>query len=248
MQTIDRLARILRAISDAPDGLTLSEVASEAELPSPTVHRFLKSLGDAGFVERKELTKRYAGGPVLIRLGLAAQAADVSGHTEEGGLRTLRDRWQECFYLSSYIDGDVVCVRSTETTDPLRMSIFVSVGRRLPMHSSAAAKAILAYQTRAVAKDFLARAPFDRYTGFTITERDQIVSDLVQTRSQGYAVCDQEMEIGVAALAVPIFDPRGAVGRSLGVIAPRERLLSERRHELLDHMRETATTMGHALP
>src|SRR5579871_5744825 len=145
VQTIDRVSRILRAVTEAPNGLTLSEVATVTELPSPTVHRFLKSLVDAGFVERKELTKRYGYGPVLIQLGLAARSADYGAESEENGLRKLRDRWQECFYLSMQIDGSVVCVRSTETTDPIRMSIFVSVGRRLPMHSSAAAKAIVAY-------------------------------------------------------------------------------------------------------
>jgi DNA-binding IclR family transcriptional regulator len=247
MQALDRFSRILKAIMEAPDGLTLSEVAASAELPSPTVHRFLKGLSDAGFVERHAASKRYRHGPAITRLALAASAADFIGETEQSGLRALRDRWQECFYFSALIDGDVVCVRSTETTDPVRMGIFVSIGRRLAVHSSAAAKAIMAYQPRQTVEEFLEAAPFDRYTPFTLTQRQELVADLIETRKRGYAVCDQEMEIGVAALALPVFDSRGNVGRSLGVIAPRDRLLLEQQDELLEDMRNTAATLGHAL-
>ena len=247
MQALNRIVKILRAVAEAPEGLTLSEVAEAASLPSATAYRFLKDLANEGLVERQALTKRYRYGPGFVRLALSIKAADFMSDTEEAELRSLRDRWQDCFYLSALLDADVVCVRSTETNDPVRMGIFVSIGRRLAPHSSAAAKAIIAYQPRVTIDSVLAREPLERYTPYTLTRPAEILADLAQARKRGYAICDQEMEIGVAAIAVPVFDARNSVNRSIGVIALRDRILGDERDELVEDMQRAASALSHAL-
>jgi IclR family transcriptional regulator, acetate operon repressor len=247
VQALNRIVTILRAVAEAPEGLTLSEVASAASLPSATAYRFLKDLAEEGLVERQTLTKRYRYGPGLTRLALSIKAADFMSDTEESELRALRDRWQDCFYVSALLDGDVVCIRSTETNDPVRMGIFVSIGRRLAIHSSAAAKAIMAHQPRSNVESRLSQEALERFTPHTLTNPTEILADLSQTRKRGYAVCDQEMELGVAALAVPVFDARNAVSRSVGVIALRDRILGDRRQQLLEDMHHAAAALGHAL-
>jgi DNA-binding IclR family transcriptional regulator len=247
VQALNRIVSILRAVADAPDGLTLSEVAHAASLPSATAYRLLRDLAQEGLVERQALSKRYKYGPAFARLALSIQAADFMSDAEETALRALRDRWQDCFYLSALLDGDVVCVRSTETNDPARMSIFVPIGRRLAIHSSAAAKAIMAYQSHSTIAARLSGGSLERYTPQTLTDPGAIVADLAQTKKRGYAVCDQEMEPGVAALAVPVFDSRSAVTRSVGVIALRERIIGDQQDQLVEDMHRAAGAIGHAL-
>jgi DNA-binding IclR family transcriptional regulator len=246
MQTVDRLVTILQRVSADPRGLTLSELARQAGLAPATCHRLLAALASSGMVERDSSTKRWRPGVGLVRIAAAVSPSAGFGALVDPVLVELRDHWQECFYFSNLTDGQVVCVRSVETTEPHRISVSVPLGRRMALHASAAAKAILAHLTEDEARRLLDASPFEHFTRHTLTSTEAVLADLEATRVRGFAVCDQEMELGVAAYAAVLAGPPGEAPRSLGVIGHRERLGTRLRNGLLDALLSAAEELSAA--
>jgi DNA-binding IclR family transcriptional regulator len=240
MQAIERILRIIETIGSSPTGLTLSEVHRATGLSPATCHRLLASLCDTHLLERDASSKRYRAGIGLIRLAASVNPSTALVPSADMALRALRDRWQECFYLAVLANDSVVCLESVETTEPNRMGVYLRLGYQLSVHGSASARAILAFVPEDVAKRVLQKDNFEKYTEFTKTKRAALASELEATRKRGYAVCDQELEIGVVAFATPVLDISGEPTRSIGVIGPRERLLAMVDDGLIDDMLASA--------
>lgn len=242
MQIIDRVGTIIEHLAEAPHGLTLSEVSAATGLSPGTCHRLLGGLQQARLAQRDESSLRWQPGLGLVRI--AAALNRQTGVTNiDRALESLRDEWQECFYVAVWTEEAVVCIRSVETTDMNRVSVSVPLGRRFPLHASASAKAILAQLPRAASREKLTHSPRSRFTDWTLTRLVDIEKDLVRTRERGYAICDQEIETGVVAYAVPLLGPHGEL-RSLGVIGPRERLIDVSEHGLLRALADAAADLG----
>jgi len=243
--TVDKALAILSAVAASSNGLTLSAIARSAGLSPATCHRLLRTLMRRQFVAR-DGSGQYRHGIGLLKLAAAVTSSSVLGEPTEAILRSLRDRWQECFYLSVLVDDAVVCLRSVATTDPNRMGVYVPLGRRFPPHAAAAAKVILAFGRDGLAQRLLAKEDLVAFTRFTHTAEEEIHNELEATRERGYAICDQEMEIGVIAFAVPVAVADGDVVWSLGVIGPRERLLAALEEGLIGEMVASAGLLGSA--
>ena len=241
--SVDKALSILTEVAGSSNGLTLSVIARKAGLSPATCHRLLRTLARRQLVLR-DSSGQYRQGIGLLKLAAAVTSSSVLGEPTEAILRSLRDRWQECFYLSVLVDGEVVCIRSVATTDPNRMGVYVPLGRRFPAYAAAAAKAILAFGPPELAKRALANEELVPFTRFTNTSRDKVLSELQLTRQRGHAVCDQEMEIGVIAFAVPVVVGNGDVVWSLGVIGPRERLVGSVHEGLIREMMASASLLG----
>lgn len=247
MQTIDRIVEIMERVSESPTGLTLSQLSGATGLAPATCHRLLKALGKSRLLDRDETTKRWRPGIGLVRIATSVSPSAGFGPLVDPLLTALRDRWQECFYLANLTDGQVVCVRSVETTDPNRMSVRVPLGRRMAIHASAAAKAILAELTAEEAGRLLGAAPCEPITRYTLRTPEAVIADLEVCRDRGYAICDQEMELGVAAYAAVIQGPPGEAPRSLCVIGPRERLRARAREGMIDALLQAAVDLSRTM-
>ena len=242
MQIIGRVAMILEQLAHAPQGMTLSELSASTSLAPGTCHRLLAGLQEARLADRDEASLRWRPGLGLVRI-----ASTLNNRRGEASidrvLEGLRDRWQECFFVSVLTEEAVVCIRSVETTDPNRVSVTVPPGRRLPLHASASGKAIVAAVPKATGRAMLTATRRTRFTDSTLTRLADIDRDLASTRERGYAVCDQELETGVLAYAVSFRDPQDEL-RSLGVIGPRERLIEHGEAGLLRALIDAGADLG----
>jgi IclR family transcriptional regulator, acetate operon repressor len=247
VQTIERVVLILERVAEAPGGLTLSQLSSATGLAPATCHRLLKALDASGLVARDATTRRWRPGLGLVRIASSVSPSSGFGALAEPTLFALRDRWQECFYLANITDSEVVCVRTVETTDPNRMSVRVPLGRRMPLHAAASAKVILAHLTEDEARILLEAAGCPPITRFTLSSVAAVLADLKKVHDRGYAICDQEMELGVAAYATVISAPPGESPRSLCVIGPRERLRARAREGMIDALMVAAVDLSYAM-
>jgi DNA-binding IclR family transcriptional regulator len=243
LQAVTRIVSVLTAVTRAADGATLSEIARDTGLSPATCYRILNALVAADLLGRDSATKRFHIGLGLVRLVASPSPVGLVERSAEAALEALRDRWQECFFVCALVDDEIVCLKSAQTSHPNRMGVTVPVGRRLPA-PSASAKAILAARSPAEQKTLLRSTGLQQYTPFTKTSVRVVLADLSSVKTRGYAICDQEMEIGAMALAVPITDSTGLVTRSLGVVGPRERLQAETHEGLLEEMRTSAELLS----
>jgi IclR family acetate operon transcriptional repressor len=233
MQIISRTVSILEEVARRPDGGGLVEIANATSLPAATCHRLLAALAEDELVQRDPLTRRYSVGPGLVQLaGMVTQIG--RGASIEAGMAALRDRWRECFFLASVVDDAIICVRSLPTVDPNRMTVTVPLGQPILAHLPPARRERL----------IAAGGGMVRFTDKSIVDAEDFESEMVRIRERGYAICDEESEIGAATIAVPIVLPDGEVRSALGTIGPRDRIVSLVEEGMIDDMTRTAEVIA----
>jgi DNA-binding IclR family transcriptional regulator len=199
IQVIARTAEILRILRAAPGGLSQAELGDHIGLARSTVHRLLTALQDEGLVEAVTPRGRYRLGPAITRIAGAAWRGSL------GDLHPLLDQ------LARQADETVnlsVLARGTATiADQVpgaqRLRAVSAVGETLPLHATAAGKALLAAMTTAARQQALP-ATLARLTPATITARPALDAELGRIRAQGYATDHEEHTDGVCAIAVSL--------------------------------------------
>lgn len=244
MQIISRTVSILEEVARRPEGGGLVEIANATSLPAATCHRLLAALAEDDLVQRDPLTRRYSVGSGLVQLsGMVTQIG--RGASIEAGMTALRDRWRECFFLASVVDDAIICVRSLPTIDANRMTVTVALGQPMAPNVAGSGKAILAHLPPAQRERLVAAGGgMARLTKNSIVDEEDFESEMVRIRERGYAICDEESEIGVATVAVPIILPEGEVRSALAAIGPRDRILALADDGMIDDMTRTAEAIA----
>ena len=125
--------------------------------------------------------------------------------------------------------GSVVYVKKEES--PHSMRICTSIGQRMPMHCTAAGKAVLAFLSPEEARRILADGPLAQYTSNTITDPELLRERLRRVREVGYASDLEESEYGLVCVAAPVFGPAGKPVGALSVSGPSIRMTEQIRQD-----------------
>jgi DNA-binding IclR family transcriptional regulator len=235
---VDRTLRALEAMAERSVPMGVLELSSALDEPAPSLHRTLRMLVDRHFVVQDADTKRYRLGPAILSLADAYREQSRLVAIAQPALDALRSELHESVFLCELIDQSAVVVAVAESPRPLRA--FMRLGHRMPFHAAASAKVILAFQEEDVVARLLERNPAERYTSRTMGSLRELAEDLDRTRHRGYSVCDQELEVGIKAVARPIRDSTGKVVASVAVVAPRERLAGSHRAKALNALAQAA--------
>ncbi|GGK82632.1 IclR family transcriptional regulator [Sphaerisporangium melleum] len=236
VQSVDRALDVLEALAEGGGEAGLTEIAARTGLPYGTIHRLLQALLSRGYV-RQESDRRYALGGALMRLGGAAER--MVGVWAQPYLEKMVALSGETANLA-VLEGDYV-VYVAQAASPRRLRMFAEVGRRVPPHSTAVGKVLLA--DRPDAADVLARTGLPRRTEHTITTVEAVLAELDAVRSRGYAMDSGEEEIGVHCLAVPVRDGSRVIA-GMSISGPVERIEALDRDELAEGMRKIAADFG----
>lgn len=227
MIAVERTLRILSQLSQAPEGRSLSDLSEELQVPPSSLHRILRVLVDEGYVVQEAVTHRYSIGPEVFAMTGRSASRRSLVEASRPHLQWLTDQFHETAFATSLVGGVPVCVAISECDRPLRL--FINVGQRMPFHAAASARVILAHQPEEVARRWLATETFESFTTTTPTSADAVMALLPQIRTNGYAVCTEELDRHVVALAAPVRDVDGDVSASVTVLGPSMRLADERR-------------------
>ncbi len=211
VQSLDRAFLILEAIADAGGVATLSQLAPDTGLPLPTIHRLARTLVDLGYL-RQEPSRQYSLGPRLIRLGdvTSRRLASWSRPHLEQAVATLG----ESVNLAT-LDGDQIVYVAQTMASKNSMRMFTEVGRRVDPHTTAVGKAMLAHVSEEEVRGLLSRTGMARQTEHTITTPEGFLAELDQVRERGFALDNQEQEIGVRCVAVEVPDSQHRLAISM---------------------------------
>lgn len=239
-----RYARILETVAAASEGMTLSMIAESAGLQPATSHRLVNSLCEIGFLNKQERTKVYVLGPRMIQLCLLAVTPSSIVDTARPLLRDLVATFGETAYLAKLSGAAVesIAMEMPRSDD----KSFVQPGRIMPFHASASGKAICAFQP----PDFIGRKlaePRTRFTSDTKVDEDELRAELERVRSQGYAVCDNELDPGVLSFAVPVGVDGWGVMFSIGLLGLSERIRQLPRQDVLSRLSAASNTLSQRL-
>jgi DNA-binding IclR family transcriptional regulator len=231
---------LLKALHKTGRPTSLSDLARRIELSKPATYVLLQTLEAAGLIVR-DAAARYELGWGLYELGSAV----IRPHELAGAARMhldhLAQRTGEIVLLGILDHGTVLYLDRGQRDDSFAM--VANIGRRAPLHTTASGKVLLAYQD-AEYIDGYARKPLSPSTSVTITDAATLASELRFVRTRGYATCNQEQEIGLSSLAVPVRAPGGAVQASLAIAAPTSRFTRDVLPGLLAELTNTAALIS----
>jgi IclR family acetate operon transcriptional repressor len=239
VQSIARVFDLLETMADLGGIATLSELAHRSGLPVPTIHRLVRTLVDLGYV-RQEPSRAYALAPRLVRLGEGASR--LIGTWATPYLRRLVDAVGETANLA-LLDGEEV-VYAAQVPGRHSMRMFTEVGRRADMHCTAVGKAMLAAMPPDRAFEILRRSELSAQTAHTLTTMDAMQDELGRIRQNGYAMDEEEQEIGVRCVAVAI---PGERARAISVSGPSTRMTESLVGAAVPALLETARAFGDEL-
>ncbi|MDH2443342.1 IclR family transcriptional regulator [Amnibacterium sp. CER49] len=213
----DRVLAVLAELAHHADGIALDDLAARVGSPKSTVHRALAALRRAGFAAQPR-HGWYRIGDEFLRLAYEHQAARPESARVEPALQQLSQHFGETAHYA-VLDGSDVVYRAK--VDPPAGSVRLTsvVGGRNPAHRTAVGKLLLSERLRSESdlRTWLAGRSLEPRTPSSITTVSALWAELELTRERGYATDDQENEVGINCVAIPV--PPGALPARDGAIS-----------------------------
>ena len=237
---------LLVLLGEEPKGASAAEISRRAELPFSTTYRLLGSLTRDGFVDYEPDGRRYHLGLRVFQLGQR-----VSNHHGFAGtalpiLRRVTEQTAEATILSVRDGNHHLTVNKVDGPQTFRVTS--DPGHLGSLHTTAVGKALVAFADEATRKELVESLELVPLTEFSITDRDAFRAEIELVRRRGYATMDQENELGMRAVAVPVFNSQGQAFASLATAVPVFRLSMEALVALVPVLQEAAAELAARLP
>jgi IclR family pca regulon transcriptional regulator len=232
-----RVLSVIRAFGAERPQMTLSEVAEATDLSRGTARRFLMTLEHLGYVTNDG--RQFALRPKVLELGYAY----ISGVSLWDMARThMTETVQRIEESSSacVLDGDDV-LYIVRVPAKRRYSMNVNAGARLPAYATSTGRVLLAGLPEDEQESYLSRVTLERFTHNTVRGPDQLREIIAGVRAQGWALLDEELEIGVRSIAVPLPEPGGRWAAAINVSTHSSRYGQQALvHKILPELRSLA--------
>ncbi len=240
-RAVDRALDILLCFSRTEPTLTLTQIVERVGIHKSTVHRLLATLERKGFLQRIAESGSYRLGWALLELGSSVLESSDLHRQAMPYMQRLATEYRENIDLGILDGASVLYLQVIES--PQRVKISSAPGQRLPVFCTATGKAFLAFLPDQQAKEIL-KAGRRKYTEFTTTDADEIRKQLDLTRKRGFAISEQEYELGINAVAAPILDARQHPVAAMAIVGPTFRMTLERMLELGPALRATTDALA----
>ncbi len=237
VQSVERIFELLELITDAGGNVTLSELSASTELPLPTIHRLLRTLVSLGYI-RQLPSRRYALGPRLIRLGEGA--TKQLGAMALPQLDALVKQLGETANMA-VLDTDMV-IYIAQTPSPHSMRMFTEVGRRAHTHDTGVGKALLAQLDNDTVRNIVTSKGMPTPTVKSHGTVESLLADLEVIRERGYAIDEEEQEIGVRCFAMAV--PNAPTPTAISVSGPVQRVDEDFANRAIPMLRQAALVIS----
>jgi DNA-binding IclR family transcriptional regulator len=239
---LERQLAVIEAVSGARDGLYLSEIADWVGIPRPTAHRIVAALVGAGMLATRELSRKvFLPGPRLNRLTYSGIDEGLIQRTALPEMTALAEAFRQTVFMARFNGYEILSVAMFAPEREWRGH--VDPGDRFAPHAAASAKAILAFQTPATI-DRVIKEPLVRFTPRTKTDMTAVNNELEQVREQGHAICDQELSLGIIAIACPVLLPDTDVVFSLAITGPLSEFSLTPRGKIIEALKTSASRIA----
>lgn len=245
VQSVDRAMALLEALAEEDEGCRLIDLASRTQLSSSTAHRLLTTLQRRHFVQFDPAEGVWYVGrqSFVVGAGFARRRNYVA--TALPYLRRLRDMTRETANLGLAEDGDVVVLSQAESREIMRA--ITRVGGRVPMANSGMGKALLAtFPVEEVAASVAIRG-MHRYTPKSIQRMSALKEELEAVRANGYAVDDEEYQVGLRCIAAAVYNSQSEALCALSVSGLSARLTNDRVEPIGEVVAQVARELTTAL-
>jgi DNA-binding IclR family transcriptional regulator len=206
LESVDLVLRLLEHLAASPAPRGVSEVARELCISKPRAHRHLRALVQRGYASQHAGGDGYEIGVKVLALGEAVRDRFDAAAAMRPSMAPLREATGLAVTASVLVEGAVIIVEMLQGKTLIEFGI--RPGSRLDFHASAHGLIALAFGPSEL-QDKLLRRPLTTWTAHTVTDPEAVRANVAAVRRQGWATAVDAVQIGVNALAAPVFDHRG---------------------------------------
>ena len=245
MTSLARGLAVLRAFSDARKPQTIASISQKTGIPRAAVRRCLHTLRELGYVDAE--LNNFSLRPKVLTLGYSYLSSTPLTVSAQPYLNNISRALNESSSLAVLEDGEVLYVARAATSRV--MSVALNTGSRLPAYCTSLGRVMLAHLPPEQLDAYLEHTRLRPMTANTIVNPKRLREVLAGVRRDGYAINDEELELGLRSIAVPVRGASGAVLAALNVGAQAARVSVEQlQHEFLPVLQRGAQELAVLLP
>jgi len=212
---LERGLAILEVIAKSRYGLTLSEVVRQVKAPKSTVHCLLLTFERQGYLQKSGRTGRLVCGTKLVRMARSVHEGAILRERAAPLLRDLMQRTGRTVHMAVLEPDQATLIAKVTRHAMPRVATWI--GKRLDLHCTALGKCLIAWQPAQAWKSMIQWQGLLRHNENTIVSVSRLERELERVRELGYAVDDEEEELGMRCVGVPVFDSKGRVTLAVSV-------------------------------
>lgn len=221
LHSLDRAVSVLEVLSESDTPLSLAEICQRMGLHKSTAHRSLMVLERSALIERTG-ENRFRLGLKLHELGnRAVEQSDLLSRVHPFS-RRLSMQVGETVHLSILENTSVVYLDKVEPTHRIRLACRTGISN--PVYCTSMGKAMLAFQPEQSIEQVIAKITFKPFTQKTLRSPEALLKSLARVRRRGYAIDDEEIEVGVRCIGAPIFNDAQQPIAAMSVSGPTSRI------------------------
>jgi IclR family pca regulon transcriptional regulator len=242
MTSLARGLIVIQAFTQQSPQMTISQLSIKTGLSRAAVRRCLYTLSKLGFAGAED-GSRYSLRPRMLTLSHTYTASNTLSSAAQPILERMSASLRESFSVATLDGEDIVYIARTQVTRV--MAVDLHIGSRLPAYCTSMGRVLLAYLPSEQLEQYLAKVVLIPHTTRTVTSIEKLRLSLRNVRRNGYALVDQEYEVGLRSLAVPVYAPSGKVVATVNLSgnAPRVSVL-EMQSRYLIHLRNAANELS----
>jgi IclR family transcriptional regulator, pca regulon regulatory protein len=242
MTSLARGLIVIQAFTQQSPQMTISQLSVKTGLSRAAVRRCLYTLTKLGFAGAED-GSRYSLRPRMLTLSHTYTTSNTLSTAAQPILERMSATLRESFSVATLDGEDIVYIARTHVNRV--MAVDLHIGSRLPAYCTSMGRILLAYLPTEQLEQYLAKVDLIPHTSRTITSVEKLRLALRTIRRNGYALCDQEYEVGLRSLAVPVYSSSGRVVATLNLSgnAPRISVL-EMQSRYLTHLRNAANELS----
>lgn len=244
VQSLARGLAVLRTFNGEQSRMSLAAVAQRSGLSRAAARRLVLTLQHLGYVraDGREFTLT----PRVLELGFGFIGSLKLGDVAQPLMEDLSQRVGESCSMTVLDGPSIVYVARI----PVRkvMTVSLGIGARLPAYCTSMGRVLLSGLSDAELKGWLRKWPLAPHTIHTVTSADQLKQLIAEVRAMGYAYVEQELELGLCSVAVPVRNRQGQVAAALNVGMRFHGDAEERVGEVLPVLRDTADALERCIP
>jgi IclR family pca regulon transcriptional regulator len=242
MTSLARGLAVIRGFSQHRKKLSIAQISHHTGIPRAAVRRCLHTLARLGYVsiDGRDFSLR----PKILTLGHAYLSSTPLSASAQPLLDRVATAVHESCSLTILEEDEILYVARSAATTRI-MSVDLSIGSRLPAYCTSMGRVLLAGLSPAELAAYFGRVKLVPYTQHTLTTRDKLQKALEAVRQGGFSIVDQELEVGLRSIAVPVKDGRDKAVAAVNIGAQASRASSRHmEQQFLPHLQAAARELG----
>ena len=235
---VERALAMLEAVAHEPEGLSNAEISRKLQIPKSSASYILRTLEKQGYLNREKEGGKYRVGLKVLSLSRGALSGIDVREVALPIMRHLVEKTGLTCHLAILDGPEAVYIEKVEPPGFIRMDTWV--GRRMRVHATSVGKALVAHVAEERLEKIISERAMERRTSKTITTLARLLKELEKVRLQGYAVDDEENNLGARCVGAPIFNQQGVIEASVGLSGTIGQVNAQTMPRILEALKDAA--------